>query len=210
MGDARDPKDPPGPSGPATESALVARLREGDAAAFEELVRAQGPRMLSVAQRYLQNEDDARECVQEAFLAAHRSIGRFEGRALLGTWLHRIVVNAALMRLRSRRAKPEELLEDWLPRYDRYGFREGPVHTNDLTPEELYRRADTAKHVREAIERLPESHRTVLFLRDIDGFSTEETAELLGTSRGSIKMRLHRARSALRTLLAPLFAEDAD
>src|SRR5262245_27588178 len=99
------------------EVVLLAGLRAGDDWAYEQMVRAFGGRLLAVAQRILRNEDDARDAVQAAYLSAFRSIGRFEGGCRLSTWLHRIVVNAALIKLRSRRRHPEESIEPLLPTY---------------------------------------------------------------------------------------------
>jgi RNA polymerase sigma-70 factor (ECF subfamily) len=101
------------------ERGLLVALRSGDDRAFERLVIEQGGRLLAVARRLLRNDDDARDCVQEAFLQAFRALPRFEGHSRLSTWLHRIVVNAALMKMRSRRARPEEPIEPLLP-----GFHE--------------------------------------------------------------------------------------
>lgn len=196
-----------GASADEDEGPLVELLRAGDADAFEQLVRRYGPRLLGVARRIVRNEEDARDCVQEAFLSAHRAMGRFEQRSRLGTWLHRIVTNAALMKLRATRPQREEPLELALPRYDRDGFREGPRRSNALTPEELLQRADSRGLVRAAMDRLPESYRTVLLLRDIEGYDTQETAKLLEASPGAVKVRLHRARTALKALLQPLFEE---
>ncbi len=196
------------PAGSKGEAALVAGLRAGDAKAFEEVVLRYGPRLLIVGRRILGNEEDARDCVQETFLATHRSIGEFQGRSNLGTWLRRIVTNAALMKLRARRTRPEESIEEFLPKYDPNLFRGGPRNANALTPEELLQRADTRKLVQEAIDRIPGSYRTVLLLRDFEGYSTQETAQLLDTTDGAIKVRLHRARTAMKELLAPLFDEE--
>lgn len=185
------------------DDALLAGLRRRDAQAFETLVRRHGGRMLATARRFFRSEDDARDVVQEAFLSAFRALDDFEGSALLSTWLHRIVVNRALMKLRSRRRKPEESIEDLLPRFDETGhWAEPPTSTWGGCPETLLDRERTRRVVRSAIERLPESHRTVLLLRDIEGLDTEETAALLGASASAVKTRLHRARQALRTLLA--------
>src|SRR5688572_25308024 len=97
------------------EEALLARLRTGDDQAYEQMVHAFGGRMLAVALRILRNEEDARDAVQTAYLSAFRSLKGFEGGCRLSTWLHRIVVNAALMKLRSRRRRPEESIEPLLP-----------------------------------------------------------------------------------------------
>ncbi len=207
---------PPGQRGPVgnpqdtdAEVRLVAALQAGDQDAFEEMVRSHGARLLAVARRLLRNEEDARDCVQEAFLSAHRRIGTFEGRSTLRTWLQRIVTNAALTKLRAKRSRPEEVADSVLPTYEANGLREGPSATNVATPEELLQRSGTAAMVREALDRLPDSYRTIILLRDIQGYTTQETAETLEISDGAVKVRLHRARTALRTLIQPLFEEDA-
>jgi len=191
-----------------TEAAELQALREGDGQAFEALVRGQGPRLLAVARRILRNEEDARDAVQEAFLSVHRKLPQFESRSKLSSWIHQILVNAALMKLRSRRRKPEEPLEAGEPTYDAAGLREGPRRANSLNPEQLYQRSETASLVRDAMFELPDSYRAVLLLRDIEGFDTRETAELLETTEGNVKVRLHRARNALKERLQPLFEED--
>ncbi|HTF32220.1 MAG TPA: sigma-70 family RNA polymerase sigma factor [Myxococcota bacterium] len=99
------------------DAALLARLRSGESAAFEELVRDHGARLLGVAKRLLRHDEDARDAVQDAFFSAFRGLEKFEGEARLSTWLHRIVVNAALMKLRTRRRKPEAPIDDLLPRF---------------------------------------------------------------------------------------------
>ncbi|HKR65409.1 MAG TPA: sigma-70 family RNA polymerase sigma factor, partial [Thermoanaerobaculia bacterium] len=90
------------------------RLQSGDAAAFEELVRTHGPRLLRVARRILMSEEDARDAVQDAFVAAFKSIGKFNAQSQLSTWLHRVVINASLMRLRTKKRRPEEDIEEYL------------------------------------------------------------------------------------------------
>lgn len=194
---------------PPDERKLLARLREGEEAAFEELVRTQGGRMLSVAKRMLRNEDDARDAVQDAFLSAFRALDRFEGGSRLGTWLHRIVVNAALMKLRTRRRKPEEPLDPLLPRFLEDGHMERPARAWARRADEALESEETRRLVLDRIGELPETYRTILLLRDVEGLDTEETAEALGITTGAVKTRLHRARLALRELLDPhLGAED--
>ena len=105
------------------EQRVLEGLRRGDDDAFEQVFRRYGGRMLATARRLLGNDEDARDAVQEAMLSAFRAVGRFEGGAQIGTWLHRIVVNAALMRMRSRRRKPEASIEDLLPDYQADGHR---------------------------------------------------------------------------------------
>src|ERR1044072_248901 len=103
------------------EAALVARLRAGDDRAFEDLVRTYGSRLLPGGRRFVRHPDDAQDVVQSAYLSAFRALEHFEGNCQLSTWLHRIVVNTALMRLRSRKRKPEEWIEDILPPFQEDG-----------------------------------------------------------------------------------------
>ena len=191
------------------EATLVAQLRAGDEAAFEQVVRAYGGRLLAVARRIVGSEEDARDVVQDAFLNAFRSLDRFEGNAKLSTWLHRIVVNAALMRLRTRKRKPEQSIETLLPAFLEDGHYEERFKSWDEPVDKLMERAENRALVRKQIDALPEGYRTVLVLRDIEGLDTEETANVLGLSVNATKIRLHRARQALRTMLAPHFTSPA-
>ena len=188
-------------SHPAGDAALVERLRAGDAEAFEDLVRRYGGRMLATARRLVGSEDDARDVVQEAFLAALRAIDGFAGAARLSTWLHRIVINAGLMKLRSRRRRREESIDALLPRFDEDGRWAEPVSRWDASTDALFEREETRAIVRNAIDRLPLNYRSVLLLRDIEELDTDEAASLLGITPNAVKTRLHRARQALRTLL---------
>jgi RNA polymerase sigma-70 factor (ECF subfamily) len=180
------------------DALLVGRLQRGDEAAFEELVRHHGGRLLSVARRFLGGSEDAQDAVQEAFIRAFKAIHSFEERAQLHTWLHRILVNTALMKLRERRRKPEESIDDLLPTFAADGHQ--TVDSREWS-DALLERKETAGLVREAIARLPEPYRVVLVLRDIEERDTAETARILGTTTTVVKVRLHRARQALRTLL---------
>jgi RNA polymerase sigma-70 factor (ECF subfamily) len=185
------------------ETSLVERLQKGDAAAFEELVRSHGGRMLAVARRFLPVEDDARDAVQDAFLSAFRSIERFEGQSRLSTWLHRIVVNASLMKIRSRSRRPEALIDDLLPGFLEDGHLAAPAVAWETPADDSIARRELRELVLANIQQLPESYRNVLLLRDIEEFDTQETAELVGISPNAVKTRLHRARLALRGLLEP-------
>ncbi len=194
----------------SAERDLISRLRGGDERAFERLVREQGGRLLSVARRFLRDEEEARDAVQECFLSAYRALDRFDEGSRLSTWLHRIVINACLMRLRSRRRKPEDPIEDLLPKFQADGHQiNHPTPEWEGSAETLLARSQTRTIVRQAIERLPESYRAVLLLRDIEELSTEETAKSLGVSENAVKIRLHRARQALRGLLEPHFRRAA-
>lgn len=184
------------------EATLIRALQAGDEAAFERLVRDQGGRMLAVARRMLPSDDDAGEVVQEAFLSAFKAIGSFSGQSRISTWLHRITVNAALMRLRSRRSRPEQSIESLLPAFLDDGHQADPAVEWQRADEAVGNR-ELRDVVRACIAKLPETYRIVLQLRDIDGLDTEETARLLDIETNAVKTRLHRARQALRTLLDP-------
>jgi len=187
--------------GDGHETHLLARLRSGEDEAFEQLVRQYTGRLLAVARRLLGNEQDAHDAVQDAFLSAFKALGQFTGAAKLSTWLHRIVVNAALMKLRSHRRKPEESIDELLPHFNEQGEWSSQVPAWEASSEKLLQQRETRALVRHCIGRLPAAYRTVLLLRDIEDLNTEEVADALGITPNAVKIRLHRARQALRTLL---------
>lgn len=189
------------------DCSLLTRLRAGEPAAFEELVRGHSGRMLAVALRMLRRPADAEDAVQDAFASAFRALPEFEGSASLGTWLHRIVVNACLMKLRFARSRPVVSIEPLLPAFDDTGHHVRPV-PDWHEPGEQLERSEVRAQVRECIDQLPDDYRVILLLRDIEGLDTAEAAGRLGISEVAAKVRLHRARQALRSLLAPLFARD--
>lgn len=193
------------PTASDQDEPLLDRLRSGDPIAFEELVRSQGGRLLLVARRILGNEDDAREAVQDGFLAAFRAIASFEGGSRIGTWLHRIVVNACLGQLRRRGHRATRSIDDLLPRFHDDGHQLDPAVEWREPGEVALQRAETCSLVRRTIDELPEIYRTMLILRDIEGMDIAETARLLGVTEAVVKTRTHRARQALRTLLDPYF-----
>src|SRR4051812_4142521 len=181
--------------GPALDEAqLLQRLRAHEPAAFEEVVRRYSPRMLTVARRLVGNEEDARDAVQDAFLSAFRNLDHFAGHSRLATWLHRIVLNAGLMKLRRRQRKPEQQIGALLPSFADDGHHAEPVAPWQESSAQLLQRKETRDVVREAIDRLPENYRTALLLRDIEGLDTHEAAQMLGITEPVLKTRLHRAR----------------
>jgi len=183
------------------EPILVMRLKAGDADAFEELVRTTGGRLLAVARRFLRDEEAARDAVQETFVSAFRAIQTFDGHSQLSTWLHRIVVNASLMRLRTRQRRGEQSLEPLLPTFTDEGQHAETVMSWTECPERALEQKQLRAIVREGIGELPDSYRAVLVMRDIEGLSTQEAADLLGISENALKLRLHRARQALGTIV---------
>lgn len=201
---------PPWAADASEETRLVARLRTADPDAWEEFVRRFGGQMQLVAGRLLRSEEDRTEAVQDGFLSALQAIGKFEGRSTLGTWLHRIVVNACLMKLRGRARRAQPLTEGLLPQFDESGHHTWSIRQWTTYPDERLMRDETRSLVRSCIDRLPDDYRTVLLLRDIEELSTDEAAALLGTAPGTVKTRLHRARQALRSLLEPYLLENND
>jgi RNA polymerase sigma-70 factor (ECF subfamily) len=159
--------------------------------------------LLAVARRFLRNEEDAADAVQETFLSAFRSLDRFQENSALGTWLHRIVVNTCLMKLRSQARRPMRSLDVLLPKFDSTGHHANPMFRWSETSFERMASEEAKVKVRACIDQLPEDYRTVLILRDIEEFDTDQTAGILGLNPGAVKTRLHRARQALRSLLEP-------
>lgn len=170
-------------------------------ALFEQLVRDNAGRMLATARRLLRDEAESRDAVQDAFLQAFRCWKDFRGQSQVSTWLHRIVVNAALMRLRRKARRGSVSIEPLLPAFDATGHRVDVRPAWSASADDLLERRETREMVRRRIDELPHDYRAVILLRDIEEMSTEEAAEVLRITPGAVKTRLHRARMALRTLL---------
>jgi RNA polymerase sigma-70 factor (ECF subfamily) len=188
-----------------TEAALVARLRAGDAAALEALMERHAARVYRVARGITRSDGDAEEVVQDVFLTLYQKIGAFEGRSSLGTWMYRVATNAALIKRRGKRAEVEVSLEDHLPSFRDDGHREGErsflLADWSQRPDDELLQGEARRVLDEAVQALPEHYRAVLVLRDVEGVSNEEAAEVLGETVASVKSRLHRARMALREQL---------
>lgn len=192
---------------PVDESALLAGLRARDEQAFETIVLTYGGRLLAVARRLVRDEADAQDVVQSAYLSAFRAVDQFEGAAQISSWLHRIVINTALMKLRSRRRKPEEPIEPLLPSFLADGHHVEQFSDWSTPADVLLERKETRAIVRASIDQLPDSYRDVLILRDIEELSTQEVADALGLTPTAVKVRLHRGRQALSTLLRRTFSQ---
>jgi RNA polymerase sigma-70 factor (ECF subfamily) len=188
------------------EAALLARLRAQDDSAFELLVRTHTPKLLAVARRISRNEPDAEDVVQEAYLSAFRAIDSFDGRSSLGTWLHRIVVNAALSRARKASMRALPSIDELLPRFDGGNHERSPSPWRTVTPgDDSHSEVKQAVHT--AIEKLPEEFRVVMILKDIVGLESTEIAQALDISNALVRQRVHRARQAMLTLLSPALQE---
>lgn len=187
-----------------SDDALVEDLKAGHERAAEQLVRSHGPWMLSVARRITLDRALAEDCVQEALVKALNAIGKFEGRSALKSWLHRIVVNQALMKLRTRTRLSEDSIDGLLPAFDENTCRIEAPWQRIAGPDEIVEQANLREFVHARIDELPESYRIVLQLRDIEELTTQEVADMLDLSESNVKVRLHRARSALKKLIEPL------
>src|ERR1700760_1895256 len=190
-------------TGNMDELALVEAAKKGDIGAFEELVRRYDRNVFRIAQHITQNREDAEDVVQDAFLKAYTNLNQFQGQSKFYTWLVRIAVNEALMKLRRRR--PERMVsldedvkteEDSVPR---------EVADWAPNPEQLYTQGELKEILGKTIQGLPPSFRTVFVLRDVEGLSTEETADALDLSIPAVKSRLLRARLQLRERLNKYF-----
>lgn len=182
------------------------KVRAADPAACEAFVRRHMPRMLAIARRYFRCEHDRADVVQDAFVSAFRAMGSFAGDADIATWLYRIVVNACLMKLRAKSRRPAASIEELLPTFDETGHHAQSISRWSEESDSRFEVDDLQGKVRDAIGQLPDSYREILVLRDVEGFDTETTAQILGTTPANVKVRLHRSRQALRTLLDPFFS----
>jgi RNA polymerase sigma-70 factor (ECF subfamily) len=190
------------------ESALVARAREGDAAAYNELVNQYSHKIYRLAKHITQNDEDAEDVLQETFLKGFEHLGDFHGQSKFYTWIVRIAVNESLMKLRKRKSDRTVPLDEPLDTGEDTVVREIAVW--DENPEQQYSREELGQILEEAVQSLRPVFRTVFVLRDIEELSTEETAEALGISVPAVKSRLLRARLQLREKLTRVFKRKGD
>src|SRR5436853_3880944 len=196
-------------TGPVSEElTLVQAAKRGDDSAFEELVRRYDRNVFRIAQHITQNREDAEDVVQEAFLKAYGNLAQFQEQSKFYTWLVRIAVNEALMKLRRRRPERTVSLDEDVKTEDDSVPRE--VADWSPNPEQQYTQAELREILDKTIHGLPATFRTVFVLRDVEGLSTEETAEALELSIPAVKSRLLRARLQLRERLNRYFKKKKD
>jgi RNA polymerase sigma-70 factor, ECF subfamily len=184
------------------DGSLVAALRRRDPTAAEDLVAAYGDRACRLATRITGNAPDAEEAVQDAFLSVIRKIDTFRGESAFGSWLYRIVANAAYERCRRRRRRGIDVsLDSLLPAFDENGRHVAPVTDWSMSVDDPTRQMELRMVLSAAIEELPADYRAVVLLRDIEGLSHQEIAETLGLTVVNVKARVHRARLFLRKRL---------
>ncbi|HYL10864.1 MAG TPA: sigma-70 family RNA polymerase sigma factor [Candidatus Acidoferrales bacterium] len=193
-------------TGVLNEGLLIRRGLRGDEQALETLFTQHKRTLYQTALRLLGNPEDAEDALQDGLLSAYRNLKRFEGRSQFSTWLTRIVINAALMRRRSRKVRTAMSLdepprEDELPAAERFAD-DGP------TPEQTYERAELRRLINENLDELSPLLRTAFILREVEGFSTGEAASKLGVTENTLKARLWRARQQLASRLSRHIRKD--
>jgi len=182
-----------------TDEQLISLAREGDTEAFESLMRRYRARVFRLAMRFTRDKDDSEEVLQEVFLTVYQKLGQFEGKSSFSTWLYRVAVNTALMRIRVRdkaEIVPIDEVHDDL-------ILEGAEAAK--APEDRLITEEALAEIERAMISMPLDFKTVIILRDIESFTNEETAEIMGLTVAAVKSRLHRARAYLRKRLEDLY-----
>lgn len=182
---------------------LVHACKEGNALAFEQLVRRHHARLFGIAQHVIHSREDAEEVVQDAFLKAFRNLSSFQEKSQFSTWLFRITVNESLMKLRKRRTREMSIDDN---HQDPTAIRPFDIADWAPNPEQFYGTLELRKILRRQLQKLQPNLRVTFILRDIEGFSTEDTAEILDVTVDAVKARVWRARLKLRLLLTKYFA----
>jgi RNA polymerase sigma-70 factor (ECF subfamily) len=186
------------------ESVLVAEARAGNAESFATLINQYDRHIYRLALNITGNQEDAEDVLQDSFLKAYSNLGHFQGDSRFYTWLVRIAVNEALMKLRKRRRASSVSLDEPAETNDR-SLMPKEIEDWGENPEQSYARAELQEILNQAMEELEPQFRTVFVLRDVEEFSTEETARMLGLSVPAVKSRLLRARLKLRNQLNKYF-----
>ena len=188
------------------DMSLVCACKEGDVNAFEQLVKRYDVKLFRIAHHITHNREDAEEAVQDAFLKAFRNLSSFQEKSQFSTWLFRINVNESLMKLRKRRHSMEVSIEEFQERTSLNPFE---IVDWALNPEQLYGATELRRILRDQLQELSPNLRVTFVLRDIEGLSIDETAEVLDLTANAVKARLSRARLKLRELLTRYFGVSA-
>lgn len=194
----------------ADDRELIEGIKKGDQASYKKLVVTYWETLNYLARRLLNDHSAANDCVQEALIKAINKIDDFEGKGSFTGWLRRIVVNEALMALRKQTSRKEDSLDGLMHEFDEFGGYAQSYNGHPVGLELLQESEDVRKQVRLTIDKLPYNFRVTLVLRDIEGYTTKEVAEKMNVSEQNVKVRLHRARLALRNLLKPVLREEAE
>lgn len=189
-----------------TDLQLVRQFTKGSLAAFEELTSRHHARVFNMALKFTRNREDAEEVLQDVFVTLYKKLPGFEGKSQFSSWLYRIVVNAAFMKLRKRRQTPATSLEDLSPAV-RQLVLDFPANAPERRSDNIATANELRKELEQAVERLPEQYRAVFILRDVDGMTNQEVGDILELSIPAVKSRLHRSRLMLRRKLLKTFRE---
>lgn len=188
-------------TGPETDAELVARVQRGDKRAFDLLVRKYQQRIMALISRYIRNRSEIADVAQEAFIKAYRALPNFRGDSQFYTWLYRIAINSAKNYLASQSRRPQTASVDGL---EPEQLADLAGQTDNASPERLLLTAELKRVIDQAIADLPEELRTALLLREMDGLSYEEIAEVMECPIGTVRSRIFRARDAVDRRIAPL------
>ena len=183
---------------------LIAEFQKGNQDSFEELIQRYSSKVFSLASRLTRNSEDAEEVIQDVFVTVYRKIAGFEGKSSFSSWLYRVTVNAAFMKLRKRRQDPAIPLEDLMQQAQTVPALRSPenVHVDSLSI-----RHEMLQALESAIQRLPDEYRPVFILRDVDGLTSREVGKILDLTVPAVKSRLHRSRLMLRKKLQKFYSE---
>jgi|GEM_PF-134062 len=191
-----------------TDTELVDMVKGGESEAFGELVCRYQSKVNSLALKITKNENDAQEVVQEVFLNAFAKLHSFKGTAAFSSWLYRVAANGALMLLRSRKRDAYDSWEEVLPKQE-------PIRIAVSSPAEwatqadrIFERKEIIRVLEKEFDVIPKRYRTILILRELDGLSNREIADVLGITVAAVKSRLHRARLALRKRLSTVWTDE--
>ncbi len=193
-----------------SEAELVQGLREGDQVSYKNLVETYWKELNFLARRLLADDSVANDCVQETFIKAITKISSFEGRGSLRAWLHQITVNEALTELRKKSSRKEESLDELMLDFDETGHYIESYQGQPVSLEKLQESIEVKRYLKQSIDKLPDNFRVILILRDFEAYSTKEVAAQLEMTEQNVKVRLHRARLALRNLLKPVLREQKE
>ena len=185
------------------DSEVVQQFLDGEARAFAEIVRRYDKRLLNFVYRTVGDRERAEDLVQETFVRVYRHLHRFDQTKKFSTWIYTIAGNLAKNELRNRSRNPLVLFQTIVKNWDA-DFRPLEWEDTRTKPDDLYRKRFVRQKVEEAVAELPEHHRTVFVLRELQGKSYEEIAEITGCNLGTVKSRLNRARNSFARIIAPM------
>ena len=184
---------------------LIERFRKGCISSFEILLNRYEVKAHNLAMRLTRNSEDAEEVLQDVFITVYRKIEGFEGKAKFSSWLYRITVNAAFMKLRKRKQDQTVSLDDMIPHLQNKAISQ--QHTFGARSDARAMNNEIREALEQAVGRLPEEYRAVFILRDVDGLSNKEVGEILDISIPAVKSRLHRSRLMLRRRLRKFYED---